>query len=236
MDMTAPKVGIIGGTGPQGRGLAMRLALSRLPVRIGSRQAARARDVAKELNAMMLATARGVTKDPHFPWIEGAGNADVTAASDVVLLTVPYETAEATLKDLRGSFRKGQVFVDVTVPLEFGKGDVKLIVPPEGSGSQKLRTLVPETVAFVGAGKTLPAHLLEQLDQSLECCEFVFGDDKDAKALVLEMLGRLPSLHPIDVGGMSAASSVEGMTMLLVRINRRLKIRDGRFSVVGPSW
>lgn len=231
--MAATSVGIIGGTGPQGRGLAMRLALTRLTVRIGSRQAERARETAKELNRLMASAAPGLSNDPTFTWIEGAANADVVAASDVILLTVPYESADTTLKELHDRFRPGQIFVDVTVPLRFGEGDVQLEVPPEGSGSKHLRTLVPDFVPFVGAGKTLPAQVLEQLDVPLECNIFVFGDDKAAKATVMEMFGRIPALKPLDAGGMSAAAVVEGITMLLVRVNRKHKSHGGRIRVVG---
>ncbi len=226
-------IGMIGGTGPQGRGLAMRLALTHRRVRIGSRQAQRAQDTARELNRLMLAAAPGLANDLTFPWIEGAGNADVVAGNDVILLTVPYESAEPTLKDLAGTFRRGQIFVDVTVPLEFGKGDVQLIVPPEGSGSQHLRAFVPEFVAFVGAGKTLPAQVLEQLDAPLECNIFVYGDDKAAKTTVMEIMGRIPALRPLDAGGMSAAATVEGITMLLVRVNRKQQSHGGRIRVIG---
>lgn len=231
--MTDYKIGIIGGTGPQGRGLAMRLALTRQQVLIGSRQAARAQETAKELNHLMTSAAPGLGNDEHFRWIEGAANADVVDQTDVVMLTVPYETAEHTLADLKGKFRKGQIFVDVTVPLEFGKGDVQLIIPPEGSGSKHLRALVPGFVPFVGAGKTLPAQVLEQLDQQMECNTFVFGDDKAAKTTVMEILGRVPALKPLDVGGLSAAATVEGMTMLLIRINRKQQSHGGRFRVIG---
>jgi len=231
--MSALTVGIIGGTGPQGRGLAMRLSLTRLSVRIGSRQADRAKETAKELNRLMTSAAPGLGNDLTFTWIDGGNNADVVAASDVILLTVPFETAVATLKDLQGKFRKGQIFVDVTVPLEFGKGDVQLITPPEGSGSKHLRALVPDFIPFVGAGKTLPAQVLEQLDQPMECSIFVFGDDKAAKATVMEMFGRIPALKPMDAGGMSAAATVEGITMLLIRVNRKHKSHGGRIRVVG---
>jgi hypothetical protein len=211
----------------------MRLSLTRLSVRIGSRQADRAKETAKELNRLMTSAAPGLGNDLTFTWIDGGSNAEVVAASDVILLTVPYENADATLKDLQGSFRKGQIFVDVTVPLEFGGGDVQLVIPPEGSGSKHLRSLVPDDIPFVGAGKTLPAQVLEQLNQPLECTIFVYGDEKTAKATIMEMFGRIPALKPLDAGGLSAAATVEGITMLLVRINRKHKTHGGRIRVVG---
>jgi hypothetical protein len=211
----------------------MRLALTRVLVRIGSRQGQRAKDVAAELNTLMRSAAPGLANDTTFRWIEGGDNAEVAGASDIVMLTVPYESADQTLAGLQGAFRKGQIFVDVTVPLDFGKGDVQLITPPEGSGSKHLRTLVPEFVPFVGAGKTLPAQVLEQLDMPLDCNAFVFSDDKAAKAAVMDLFGRIPALRPLDAGGMSAAATVEGMTVLLIRINRKQQSHGGRFRVTG---
>ena len=231
--MAGMRLGIIGGTGPQGRGLAMRLALTRVQVMIGSRQADRAKETAQELNKLMTSAAPGLSNDPTFKWIEGAGNTDVVANSDVVMLTVPYENADATLAELKPKFRQGQIFVDVTVPLSFDKGDVQLIIPPEGSGSKHLRTLVPDFVPFCGAGKTLPATVLEALEHTLDCSIFVYGDDKTAKGSIMDMFARVPGLKPLDAGGMSAAATVEGITMLLIRVNRKHKSHGGRIRVVG---
>jgi hypothetical protein len=226
--MTEPTLGIIGGTGPQGRGLAMRFALAGLPVVVGSRQDERAREIAAGLNAELETHRRG----PFTP-IEGAENGAMVARVDFVFLTVPFENAAATLEGVREHFRPGAVFVDVTVPLEFGKGDVQVIVPPEGSGSRHLRALLPAGVPFCGACKTLPAHVLEDVGMAMDCDTFVFGDEREAKEHLKALLARIPGLRPLDVGGLSAAATVEGMTALLIRINRRFKSREGRFHVRG---
>jgi hypothetical protein len=226
-------IGIIGGTGPQGRGLAMRLALTRQRVRVGSRQAERAKASARDLNGQLDAAVPGLDKDLSFSWIEGDSNQAVTGMSDVVMLTVPFDSAADTLRDLVPHLKPGAIFVDVTVPLEFGKGDVMLRSLPEGSGSRHLRAILPAEFPLIGACKTQPAGVLEQLDAPLNCSDFVFGDHKEAKAAVIEMLQKIPHLLPLDVGGLSAAATVEGMTALLVRINRRHKVHSSRFSVVG---
>lgn len=225
--MTLPSIGIIGGTGPQGRGLAMRFALAGLPVVVGSRQDARARDIATGLNSEM--EARGGAFTP----IEGAENGAMVGRVDFVFLTVPYENAATTLEGLRDRFRPGAVFVDVTVPLQFGKGDVQVVVPAEGSGSRALRAILPASVPFCGACKTLPAHVLEDISIVLNCDTFIFGDDKEARAALRDVLARIPGLRPLEVGGLSAAATLEGMTALLIRINRRYKSREGRFRVLG---
>lgn len=226
--MTEPTLGIIGGTGPQGRGLAMRFALAGLPVVVGSRQDERARDIAAGLNGELEAHRPG-----GYTPIEGAENGAMVGRADFVFLTVPYENAGTTVQGLAERFRPGAVFVDVTVPLQFGKGDVQLIVPPEGSGSRALRALLPESVPFCGACKTLPAHVLETIALEMTCDTFVFGDNREAKGRLIEVLAHIPTLRPLDVGGLSAAATVEGMTALLIRINRRYKSREGRFHVRG---
>jgi 8-hydroxy-5-deazaflavin:NADPH oxidoreductase len=226
--MSEPKIGIIGGTGPQGRGLALRFALAGLPVVVGSRQDERAREIAAGLNQELEANGlNGYTP------IEGAENGAMVGGVDFVFLTVPFENAAATLQGLRERFRPGAVFVDVTVPLQFGKGDVQVIVPPEGSGSRHLRAILPESVPFCGACKTLPAHVLEHVATPMSCDTFVFGDDKEARERLRALLARIPGLRPLDVGGLSAAATLEGMTALLIRINRRYKSREGRFQVLG---
>lgn len=231
--MASSAIGIIGGTGPQGRGLAMRLALSRQRIRIGSRQAARAAATAKELNGLLESTVPGLDNDPAFHWIEGNGNAEVTRLSEVVMMTVPFDNAADTLRELCPHLQPGAIFVDVTVPLMFGKGDVMLRQLPEGSGSQHLRAILPAAFPLVGACKTQPAGILEQLDAPLNCSDFVFSDSKPAKEMVMEILGRVQRLTPLDVGGLSAAATVEGMTALLIRINRRHKVHSARFDVTG---
>jgi hypothetical protein len=226
--MSDPIIGIIGGTGPQGRGLAMRLALAGLPVVVGSRQAERGRDIAAGLNEELRAHG-GKPRTP----IAGEDNAAMVGRADFVFLTVPFENAAATLEGLKERFRPGSVFVDVTVPLAFGKGDVQVMVPPEGSGSLHLRGILPAGIPFCGAGKTLPAHVLEDLALRMDCDTFVFGDDRAAKERLKETLARIPGLRPLDVGGLSAAATLEGMTALLIRLNRRHQSRAGRFCVVG---
>lgn len=228
--MTEPVIGFISGTGPQGRGLAMRFALTGLDVVIGSRNDERAQGIADELNgiANKHATGGGAMKA-----IRGMENKSMLGQSDFVLLTVPFEHAEDTLAGLSAEFRSGSVFVDVTVPLEFGKGDCMVVIPPAGSASHQLRKILPAEIPMLGAFKTLPAHVLEEVGMRMECDTFVFGDNREAKTRFMEIIGRIPTLRPVDVGGLSAAATVEGMTALLIRINRRWKIKTGRFAVAG---
>ena len=226
--MTPRRIGIIGGTGPQGRGLAMRLALHGHTVRVGSRDAARGRESAEALTASVRAAGA-----PASCVIAGGDNVQAVRDAELVLLTVPYEGAAEMVAALSPQIPPGAVFVDVTVPLAFGQGDVRVVVPPEGSGSLALRAVLPASIPLCGVAKTLPAHLLEELGTPLNCNTFVFGDSKEAKAMLMDAMNGVGGLRPLDVGGLSAAATVEGMTALLIRINRRYKSRNGRFAVLG---
>ncbi|MCZ6472755.1 MAG: NADPH-dependent F420 reductase [SAR324 cluster bacterium] len=227
--MAETEIGFISGTGPQGRGLAMRFAMAGVRVAVGSRQAARAQATVDELNGLAAAQ---VGQGNLQPIVAGENHA-VVSGSRFVMLTVPFEHAADTLRGYKDSFREGSVFVDVTVPLQFGKGDVQVVVPPQGSGSRQLRGILPESVPFTGAFKTLPAHVLEDIASPMDCDTFVFGDNREAKQQLMELIRRVPSLRPLDVGGISAAATVEGMTALVIRINRKQKSQAARFRVAG---
>lgn len=222
-------IGFISGTGPQGRGLAMRFAMAGMSVAVGSRQAERAQETVDELNGLVSAQVG----EGNYTAIAAGENHAVVSASRLVMLTVPFEHAAATLEGYREDFTQGAIFVDVTVPLQFGKGDVQVIVPPEGSGSRHLREILPTRVPFTAAFKTLPAHVLENIGSPMNCDTFIFGDSREAKQELIEAVGRIPTLRPVDVGGISAAATVEGMTALVIRINRKMKSKLARFSVVG---
>jgi NADPH-dependent F420 reductase len=227
--MDESSIGFISGTGPQGRGLAMRFSMAGAKVAVGSRQAERAQETVDELNGLVAAQVG----EGNYTPIEAGENHAVVSASRLVMLTVPFEHAADTLEGYRDAFSEGAIFVDVTVPLQFGKGDVQVIVPPEGSGSRQLREILPSHVPFTGAFKTLPAHVLEDIASPMNCDTFLFGDNKEAKEELSRSIRRIPTLRPLDVGGISAAATVEGMTALVIRMNRKMKSKEARYSVVG---
>jgi len=216
------QVAVVGGTGPQGRGLAARLAAAGVAILVGSREAAHAREVVTALEGKHGALA-----------IEPATNADAIARADLIVLTVPFAHAAATLEANRERFRTGSVLIDVTVPVAFEKGVPKLVEVPEGSASEHLRRRLPEHVGMAAAFKTLPAATLAALDQPIDCDEFVCGDSLAARSRALELAGRIPGLRPVDAGDLEAARAIERMTVLAITINKRYRIRSARFRVVG---
>lgn len=217
-----PTLGFLGGTGIEGKGLALRFAAAGVRVVIGSRSAERAAVVAGELNRQL---GREL--------VAGAENREMIASSEIILLTLPFEQAAPALDTYRDLLRPGTVVVDVTVPVAFGGGRARPLSLPEGSGSQSLAKHLPEGVALVGAFKTIPAHLLADASASLDCDVFVCGDLADAKARVMEVIGRIPNLRAVDAGGLEVAGTLERMSVLAIGINRRYKIKSARFRVVG---
>ncbi len=200
----------------------MRFAKEGIRIGIGSRSAERARDTARELNARVGGEL-----------IAGGENRDVISSADIIFLTVPFREAPAVLDTYRQTFRDGSILVDTTVPVTFEDGKARLIELPEGSGSEFLAGLLPQGVACVGAFKTIPAHMLADLGSPLSCDAFVFGNSKAAKERVMEMIGRIQDLRPVDAGDLSAARTLERMTLLAIGINRRYKIKSARYRIVG---
>lgn len=216
------KVGLIGGTGEEGRGLALRWALSGARVTIGSRASEKARTTADELNAIIGGDRIGY-----------ATNQVAIAHSEFVLLTVPFAHAASTLEAHRQDFREGSILLDITVPVSFEQGRVRYVDLPEGSASEHLQRLLPSYIALVAAFKTEPAHLLADVHEPLECDSFVASDSKEAKTRVMNAIKFIEGLRPVDAGPLYSARALERMTVLAIGINRRYKVKTARFRVIG---
>ncbi len=216
------KVGLIGGTGEEGRGLALRWALSGARVTIGSRAIEKAKTTADELNAIIGGDRIGY-----------ATNQVAIASSEFVLLTVPFAHAASTLEAHRQDFREGSILLDITVPVSFEQGRVRYVDLPEGSASEHLRPLLPSYVPLVAAFKTEPAHLLADTHEPLECDSFVASDSKEAATRVMNAIKFIEGLRPVDAGTLYSARALERMTVLAIGINRRYKVMTARYRVVG---
>lgn len=204
----------LGGTGPEGRGLALRLALAGEEVVIGSRDADRARRAAEEL-ARLAPAAR----------ISGAENS-AAAGADVVFLTVPYEGQRALLEQVGGDLT-GKVVVDVIAPMRFERGRGAVAVAVEaGSAAQEAQELVPGALV-VSAFQNVSAEELTHPDVVMQGDVVVCSDHREAKNLVMGLVRKIPDLRPVDGGGLINSRYVEQITPLLVSINRTYKIHAG---------
>jgi NADPH-dependent F420 reductase len=213
-------IAVLGGTGQQGRGLAQRLAVAGERVIVGSRDPERARSAI----AAWPATARGV---------EAAGNAAAVVQADIAILAVPFSTVDALLAELTGQFKPDMLVVDVTVPVAFEGGKMSMIRVAEGSAAQYVRARLPAHARLAGAFKTIPAHLLAAIERPLDCDEFVCGDSEEARAQASALVQLLPGLRAVDLGPLARAESIEHLTAVAIAINRRHKIHEARFRVVG---
>lgn len=218
--MTLPTVAVLGGTGQQGRGIALRLARAGHRVIVGSRDPVRA-------------AALVSTWPPTTGRITADGYAGAAAAARTAVLAVPFDAVDSLLDDLRGSLQPGTLVVDVTVPITFGTTGAGLVVVAEGSATEHIKTRLPDEVRLAAAFKTLPAHLLNELDRPVDCDEFICGDSAEARAEASALAGAVEGLRPVDVGPLSRARSIEHMTLLAIAINRKHKLREARYRVAG---
>lgn len=218
-DSTAPRIGdqtiaVLGGTGPQGRGLARRFAAAGLTVVLGSRTAERAEATAAELTA-----ALGIP-------VSGASNADAAAAADVVLVVVPWDGHRELLESLRETLA-GKIVVDCVNPLGFDKQGPYALQVEEGSATQQAASILSES-RVVGAFHNVSAVLLE--DPAVERVEtdvLVLGDDRGAATLVQELADVVPGMRGLYGGRLRNAHQVEALTANLIAINRRYKCHAG---------
>jgi 8-hydroxy-5-deazaflavin:NADPH oxidoreductase len=213
-------VAIVGGTGHQGPGLALRWAASgQYRVVIGSRQCEKAEQMASELNATL---GRAV--------VTGMANAEAAATADVVVLTVPYSAHLATLEGIRPEL-KGKILVDVTVPLQPPKVS-HVYIPPAGSATAEAQTLLGDEVRVVAAFQNVSATHLADPSHPIDCDVLVCGDDQEAKAEAMA-LARAAGLRGLDAGPLQNAGVVEGLTAILIGINRRYKVAGAGIKIMG---
>jgi NADPH-dependent F420 reductase len=213
-------IAVIGGTGREGPGLALRWAKSgRYQVIIGSRQQEKAERVAAELNARL---GRNL--------IRGMVNPDAAAAADMVVLTVPYSAHVPILESIRAGLR-GKILVDVTVPLQPPKVS-QVYIPPGGSAAAEAQALLGSDVRVVAAFQNVGAAHLQDPDHPIESDVLVCGDDKEAKAEVIT-LAEAAGMRGLDAGPLQNAVVVEGLTAVLIGINIRYKAKGAGIRITG---
>jgi 8-hydroxy-5-deazaflavin:NADPH oxidoreductase len=204
---------VLGSTGPQGFGLALRLARAGERLILGSRSAERAEAALAKLKEQVPeadATA--------------AENREAAHAADRILLSIPFDGLVEFL-DEAGPWLAGKTVVDVIVPLSFRRGVAELR-PVEGARSvgELVQQRVP-TARVVSAFKNVPAELLQDLSQPVIGDVVLCGEDASARAEVAALAEMIPGLHPVDAGGLVNAHALEAITALLVNLNRRHKAR-----------
>ncbi|MDA0351544.1 MAG: NADPH-dependent F420 reductase [Chloroflexi bacterium] len=212
------RIALVGGTGPEGRGLATRFAKAGHTVVLGSRDAARGAEVAAELAASLAVSAPSATT------VTGSDNETAVADADVVVVVVPYSAHRPTLEGL-GSALDGKIVVDAVVPVQFDRGPRPIEVAA-GSATEEAKQILPEA-RVIGAFHNLSAEVLLEPDAPLHADVLVTGGDQEAKALVMALANEIEGARAVDAGPLRFSRFVEGITILLIGINGRYKTHSG---------
>ncbi len=200
-------IAVLGGTGPQGKGLAARWAKAGLDVVLGSRDPHRAQTAADEIG------------------VRGAGNLDAASQADLVVVAVPYDGHAATIAEVAPAVA-GKILIDCVNPLGFDKQGAFPIAVPEGSAAQQAAALAPDA-RVVAAFHHVSAVLLADLDHDLDIDIMVLGDDREATDEVIALADRVPGMRGVYAGRLRNAAQVESLTANLISINRRYKVHAG---------
>jgi 8-hydroxy-5-deazaflavin:NADPH oxidoreductase len=217
-------VAVVGGTGAEGSGLALRFAKAALRVRIGSRILDRAQ-----------ATARKIAARAGMGEVTGHTNFDAVSKAAIVILTVPLSAQIETLKSIRSSFEPGTILVDATVPLEIAIGGrlSRMMGLWDGSAAQQAARLAPPGMPVVAAFHSLSAESLARLDEPVECDTLICSDSVEAKATVSELAETIPGVRAIDAGPIDNARFLEYSAALLIALNLRHKVKSSGMRITG---
>jgi NADPH-dependent F420 reductase len=217
---------ILGGTGPQGRGLALRFASAGIPVILGSRDAEKAQQTAIELSEQL-----GVTAAP----ISGTGNlAAVQASAEIIILSVPFSAHHATLNELKSALT-GKILVDIVVPLTEGNPK-SVTMPEEGSATEAAQALLGDDIPVVGALHNVSAVTLNDLNRPINCDILVCGNQLAAKKTVMGAIEQL-GVKCYNAGLAESARCIEAITPILIRLNisKEVPFSHAGITIAPPS-
>ncbi len=207
-----PIITVLGGTGHEGAGLALRWAKAGYPVVIGSRDAGRAAAAADAIAKTTGGTVRGLS------------NADAAQAGEVVVLAVPYSGQQALAAEVRAQI-EGKILIDVTVPLIPPKV-ARVQLPDGGSAVEALQRLLGETVRVVAAFQNVSAHQLADLSREVDCDVLVSGDDVEAREVVCQLAEAI-GIRALHAGPLANSAAAEALTSVLISINKRYNVPGG---------
>lgn len=217
-------IAILGGTGPQGQGLALRWAQAGETIIIGSRDGHRAQEVAAKLAERAGTNAK----------VAGMENSAACAATDLCVLTVPFEGQANLLKQLKTAFRTPSVLIDTTVPLAatVGGRPTRVLGVWQGSAAQQSAELVPKGVTVVGAYHNVSAELLNA-EGDVDCDVIVCSDDDNARLIASQLAEKIPGVRAVDGGKLENVRIVEQITALLITLNIRHKVHSAGIRITG---
>lgn len=206
-------VGVLGGTGPAGSGLALRLASVGIEVTIGSRSKERATEICDGLLA----------KWPDLDLPLSGGDNEMAAAGDIVVVATPWDSAASTAVSVC-DLLEGKVVISMANALAKVGSNFEPLVPPRGSVAGHIQALVPRCLV-AAAFHHLPARELAAISHPLDADVLICSDHPEATAVTADLVHRIPGLRPLDTGPLSSATPIEAMTAVLLQLNVRYKTR-----------
>ncbi len=207
-DVSGLSIGILGGTGDQGKGLARRFALAGHTVIIGSRSAERAEQAARDIG------------------VRGAENAAVAREADVVIVAVPYDGHRSLLESLRDEL-EGKIVIDCVNPLGFDKQGAYPLPVEEGSAAQQAAAVLTGSTVVAAFHHVSAVILLDPEVDEVDLDVLVLGEDREATSLVQALAERIAGVHGVYGGRLRNAHQIEALTANLISINRRYKTHAG---------
>jgi len=221
------RIAVVGGTGAEGFGLALRLATARNDVVIGSRDEAKAADAVARATQILGTDAS----------LHGAANIDAVPGADVVIVTVPFAGQAKTYESVKAVLTDDMVILDATSPLATAVGGKawEVLRPWAGSAAEQARAIVGEGPRFVAGFHTIASSALTNLDSPIDSDVLLAGDDAEAVAIIGSLVDQIPGLRWVHCGGLAMARITETLTPLLISINRRYKRKEAGFRIVGAD-
>lgn len=218
-DEDKPVIAVLGGTGKEGGGLALRWAHRGHTVILGSRSAERAQEAAEAMNATLGGSS-----------VSGMANPEAAAAAEIVVLAVPFSAQQPTVDEVRAHLT-GKILIDVTVPLVPPKVS-RVQLPEGGSAVEAVQKKLGDAVRVVSAFQNISAHHLTKLDEDVECDVLVCADDPKAADLVVALAEEI-GLRAWNAGVLANSVVAEGLTSVLIALNRRYKVPGSGIRITG---
>jgi 8-hydroxy-5-deazaflavin:NADPH oxidoreductase len=209
------RIALLGGTGDIAEGLVLRWSKIGHEIFIGSRSVEKAKGIASEYRRTLYKL--GIDSR-----IEGMINAEAARVAEAVVISIPFEYAASTIRQIQDSFTN-QIVISPVVPM-VKRGKVFVYAPPsQGSAALEIKEALPETVKLVSAYHNLPAKALREIDHVLNYDVVICGEDKDAKDLVTRITEEIPDLRVLDAGPLESSMMIEAVTPLIINLNMRHK-------------
>jgi NADPH-dependent F420 reductase len=220
------KIAILGGTGDQGFGLALRFAKNH-DIIIGSRKKERAEDASNRAKEILL------SKGINYKNITGMDNKEASKEGDVVILSLPYQHTLSTLKDIKEDL-KNKIVVSIGVPLATAIGDkpTRVALPPQGSVAEMVQEYLKDS-KVVSAFHNVCSKELEDIGHAVDCDILVCGDDVESKKVIMSLAEEIDGVRAIDCGKLELSRYIEQITPLLIGLNIKYKLKGSGIRITG---